>query len=135
MQVGAISFQPYIYNTNALSARSLSRIESIGDDLLTSKTDYSSLTDESLNENPLRKGQTANFVDVLGRQMQMSRMNAARVMKPAEEPAALQATASAEPAAALQKADTAQQGQGAQADSNLYQMQRAAQAYQMYMTA
>lgn len=135
MQVGAISFQPYIYNTNALSARSLSRIESIGDDLLTSKTDYSSLTDESLNENPLRKGQTANFVDVLGRQMQMSRMNAARVMKPAEESAALQATASAEPAAALQKADTAQQGQGAQADSNLYQMQRAAQAYQMYMTA
>ncbi|MDD6492131.1 MAG: hypothetical protein PUG54_07910 [Firmicutes bacterium] len=86
MQVGALSFRPYVYNTNTVSAKSLSKVSSIGDDLLASKTDYSSLTDESLNENPLKKGQTANFVDILDMQMQIGRMNAARIMKPEEDP-------------------------------------------------
>ena len=85
MQVGALGFKPYIYNTNVMSGNSLSKVSSVEKDLLASKTDYSSLTDESLNENPLRRGQTANFVDILGMQMQMSRLNASRIMKPEEE--------------------------------------------------
>lgn len=83
MQIGALSFQPYIYNTNTLSRASLSRISGIQEeDLTSSKTDYSSLTDMSLNENPLNPGETLNFDDILEEQMQMSRMNQSRVMQP-----------------------------------------------------
>lgn len=83
MQIGALSFRPYIYNTNTLSRASLSRISGIQEeDLTSSKTDYSSLTDMSLNENPLKPGETLNFDDVLEEQMQMSRMNQSRVMQP-----------------------------------------------------
>lgn len=85
MQIGALSFRPYIYNTNTLGAASMSSISPIDEDLLSSKTDYSSLTDESLNENPLRKGETGNFMDVLAMQMQMGRMNASRLMVQLEE--------------------------------------------------
>ena len=83
MQIGALSFRPYIYNTNTLSRASLSRISGIQEeDLTSSKTDYSSLTDMSLNENSLKPGETLNFDDVLEEQMQMSRMNQSRVMQP-----------------------------------------------------
>lgn len=83
MQIGALSFRPYIYNTNTLSRASLSRISGIQEeDLTSSKTDYSSLTDMSLNENPLKPGETLNFDAVLEEQMQMSRMNQSRVMQP-----------------------------------------------------
>ena len=83
MQIGALSFRPYIYNTNTLSRASLSRISGIQEeDITSSKTDYSSLTDMSLNENPLKPGETLNFDDVLEEQMQMSRMNQSRVMQP-----------------------------------------------------
>lgn len=86
MQIGALSFQPYIYNTNTLSRASLSRISGIREeDLTSSKTDYSSLTDMSLNENPLKPGETLNFDDILEEQMQMSRMNQSRVMQPLPE--------------------------------------------------
>lgn len=82
MQVGAIggySYQPYIYNTNTMSARSMDKIQGIGDDLTSAKTDFSFLTDEEQNINPLQKGQTANFADIFAQQMQMSRMNANRI--------------------------------------------------------
>ena len=49
MQVGSVGtsyFQPYVYNTNSLSRASLNKVQGIGDDLLTSKTDFSALTDE-----------------------------------------------------------------------------------------
>lgn len=83
MQIGALSFRPYIYNTNTLSRASLSRISGIQEeDLTSSKTDYSSLTDMSLNENSLKPGETLNFDAVLEEQMQMSRMNQSRVMQP-----------------------------------------------------
>lgn len=76
MRIGALNamdFRPYIYNTNRLSSNSLSKVAPIGDDLLSSKTDFSALTDEGVNVNPLRKGQTANFVDVLHKQIQTGR--------------------------------------------------------------
>ena len=89
MQVGSVGtsyFQPYVYNTNSLSRASLNKVQGIGDDLLTSKTDFSALTDEQKqNVNPLKRGETADFNGILDMQMQMSRMNASRVLRPAED--------------------------------------------------
>lgn len=161
MQVGALGFKPYIYNTNVMSGNSLSKVSSVEKDLLASKTDYSSLTDESLNENPLRRGQTANFVDILGMQMQMSRLNASRIMKPEEEMQRLSEAAndmvvgdssqmtedetaingtmvngsamSMSPetvAKDFQPVSGVEEMQNMQTDRNLFQMQRAAMAYQ-----
>lgn len=82
MQVGAISgylYQPYIYNTNALSASSMDKVRAIGDDVTSAGTDFSSLVDDVQNINPLQKGETANFADIFEQQMQMSRTNAARI--------------------------------------------------------
>lgn len=183
MQIGAVSFRPYIYNANMVSANSLSRIASIGDDLTSRRTDFSALSDESLNENPLKKGQTVNFSDVLERQMWEGRQNASRIMKPEEEignleeagetfndfDAAEEAGRSKNPeevsvrvasagvknsAKELNVAETRQDfrpvsatdnaadgtaNQGwtsrLQTERNLYQMQRAIEAYQMNMTA
>ena len=73
MQVGAVGFSPYVYNTNSLSKSSMNKISSIPDDVNESKTDYSSLTGETTN--PLKKGETSNFMDVLDMQMQMSKMH------------------------------------------------------------
>ena len=161
MQVGALGFKPYIYNTNVMSGNSLSKVSSVEKDLLASKTDYSSLTDESLNENPLRRGQTANFVDILGMQMQMIRLNASRIMKPEEEMQGLSEAAndmvvgdssqmtedetaingtmvngsamSMSPetvAKDFQPVSGVEEMQNMQTDRNLFQMQRAAMAYQ-----
>lgn len=85
--VGAvgIGFRPYIYNVNTVSSSSLSRINPIGSDVAKApSTDYSALYDESENINPLRKGETKNFADVLASQMAMSRLHAERLM-PQEE--------------------------------------------------
>ena len=86
MTIGAISFQPYVYNVNAISPASMNRVSGISDDVLDKKIDYSGLT-EAENENPLKKGQTLNFQDMLAMQMQRGRNNAARIMKPAQEEA------------------------------------------------
>ena len=45
MQIGAVSFRPYIYNANMVNAGSLSRVSSIGDDLTSGRTDFSALSD------------------------------------------------------------------------------------------
>lgn len=86
MRVGAVSggWQPYVYRTNAVNSSSLSKVRPIGNDLLASKTDFSGLTKEENNitVNPLKRGETANFADVLSMQMQMGRLNAQRVIKP-----------------------------------------------------
>lgn len=85
MQIGAISFRPYIFNTNMLSSRSLSKVSPIGEDLLAGKTDFSSLTEENMNTNPLRKGQSTSFADIFAMQMQMGRLSASRLFKTEEE--------------------------------------------------
>ncbi|MDE7428149.1 MAG: hypothetical protein K2N00_02555, partial [Lachnospiraceae bacterium] len=84
MTIGAISFQPYVYNVNAISPASMNRLSRISDNVLDKKIDYSGLT-EAENENPLKKGQTLNFQDMLAMQMQRGRNNASRIMKPAQE--------------------------------------------------
>ena len=85
MGIGAIGFQPYIYNTNQISPASMNRVKPVDDDVTQSSTDYSALTDMSLNINPLRKGESANFVDILESQMAMSQANRARVIQPQGE--------------------------------------------------
>lgn len=80
MRIGAVGASPYVYNTNAVSSASLNRIEGIGSDTTASRSDFSGLTQEAVNENPLRMGETKNFVDIMDMQIQMGRMNAARVM-------------------------------------------------------
>lgn len=151
--IGAVSFQayrPYIYNTNTVSGNSLSKVKAIGDDLLASKTDFSGMTEEEENINPLRKGETANFADVIAIQMQMSRMNADRIMKPAEnlesaagEPdnsqpmdeAGVRAVRMMDAAGAAQPAAEEEAVQPLQTGATRYQMQHAAFAYQMNLIA
>ena len=80
MRIGAVGASPYIYNTNAISSASLGKVKGIGSDVTSSDSDFSGLTSAAANENPLNMGETKNFVDIVGMQMQMGRMNAARVM-------------------------------------------------------
>lgn len=88
MQIGAVSFRPYVYNTNAVGPKSMNKIAAIGDDLTSSKLDATALVSDEAkkqqNINPLKPGQSMDFAGILQMQMQMSRMNEARVMKPQE---------------------------------------------------
>lgn len=82
--IGAVSYRPYVYNTNKVTSASLERVKPVDDDVTEASTDYSALTDEDMNVNPLKKGETSNFSDILESQMAMSRQNAARVLMPSE---------------------------------------------------
>lgn len=128
--LGVMDFRPYIYNTNRLSGNSLSKIASIGKDLTSAKTDFSALTDEDLNENPLRRGQTVNFKDVWNKQMQTAKLSAARIMKPMEEERTIAEMAD-EPGPVNQM----QEASSMQYDRNLFQMQKAAESYRVNMIA
>ena len=151
MTIGAISFQPYVYNVNAISPASMNRVSGISDDVLDKKIDYSGLT-EAENENPLQKGQTLNFQDMLAMQMQRGRNNAARIMKPAQEDAGEKEQTEAvtaqfgreqtvdaaqpEKTEAVASAQAAYEGNGsAGSDISNYRMQQAINAYEMFMTA
>lgn len=159
MRIGAVSFQPYVYNVNAISSVSMNKLSRISDNVLDQKTDFSGLT-KAENENPLKKGQTLNFQDMLDMQMQRGRSNADRVMKPAqEEPSAQEQTtqAAAQKSSGAQEteqtpaavtlngknmadavSENAQNMQTAAFDGNgigNYRMQHAISAYEMFMTA
>ena len=41
MQIGSVSMRPYLYNTNAISHKSMNKIDAIGDDVTKSKLDVS----------------------------------------------------------------------------------------------
>ena len=88
MGINAIAFRPYVYNTNAISPASMDRVKKIGDDVTkAAATDYSSLYNDDLNVNPLKRGQTKNFAEILESQLALGRQNASRVMAPASEEA------------------------------------------------
>lgn len=157
MTIGAISFQPYVYNVNAISPASMNRLSKISDDVLDKKTDYSGLT-QAENENPLRPGQTLDFRGMLEMQMQRGRSNAARVMKndaqeetdgtqaaqqtqdaavkfertAADQPAQSKETEAAEN---VQAADANVGNGSAGSDISNFRMQQAINAYEMFMTA
>ena len=157
MTIGAISFQPYVYNVNAISPASMNRLSKISDDVLDKKTDYSGLT-QAENENPLRPGQTLDFRGMLEMQMQRGRSNAARVMKndaqeetdgtqaaqqtqdaavkfertAADQPAQSKETEAAEN---VQAADANVGNGSAGSDISNFRMQQAINAYEMFMAA
>lgn len=157
MTIGAISFQPYVYNVNAISPASMNRLSKISDDVLDKKTDYSGLT-QAENENPLRPGQTLDFRGMLEMQMHRGRSNAARVMKndaqeetdgtqaaqqtqdaavkfertAADQPAQSKETEAAEN---VQAADANVGNGSAGSDISNFRMQQAINAYEMFMTA
>ncbi len=159
MMIGAVSFQPYVYNVNAIGPASMNKLSRISDNVLDKKTDFSGLA-EAENENPLKQGQTLNFQDMLEMQMQRGRSAAARVMKPAEEAqeenSAQQKTGQTESAAvkfnreqavdtvqpekeAVETAQTMQtaafDGSAQGNDVSSFRMQQAINAYEMFMTA
>lgn len=151
--LGAYNFQPYVYNTNTVSAASLNKLSRISDDVLDKKIDYSELADESRNVNPLKKGQTLDFQSMLQMQMQRGQNNAARIMKPAQETQeaeddtiqASSAAAAQADSVSVQAAETIDDAVSAMeagaadasgANGNVsYQMQQALRAYEMCMTA
>ncbi len=142
MTIGAISFQPYVYNVNAISPASMNRLSRISDDVLDKKTDYSGLT-KAENENPLKPGQTMDFKGILEMQMQRGRSNASRIMrsaeetKPAEEAMPVEETKPAEEASPVEELQAADggMGSGATGDITNFRMQQAINAYEMFMTA
>lgn len=80
MGIGAVSmFQPYVYNTNTVSANSLNPIKAISNDVSSSHIAQTPDTDYTETLNPLAKGETKNYADVLASQMQMGMQNAMRL--------------------------------------------------------
>ncbi len=155
MRIGAISFQPYVYNVNAISPASMNKLSRISDNVLDKKTDFSGLVE---NENPLRRGQTLNFQDMLEMQMQRGRSAAARMIKPAQAAQEQEGAEAAQTQDAAVKfnrenavnvvrteketADNAQNvqtaafdGSGAENGVSNFRMQQAISAYAMFMTA
>ncbi len=77
MGVGAISgFQPYIYNTNSVSASSLNRISTVDNDVTGSHIKPMEIDYGQETVNALERGETADFAGVLAMQMQMGMNNA-----------------------------------------------------------
>ena len=78
MQIGAIGYPTFVYNTNYVNASSLGRVNAVPDDALAGKVGYESSAE---NINPLRPGASKDLVGILASQMAMSRLNATRIMR------------------------------------------------------
>lgn len=79
MTISPVGYSPYIYNTNAVSRQSMNKISAISDDMTKSKVDYSNLVSEESNINPLKKGQSKNFVDIIASQMSLGSFQRDRI--------------------------------------------------------
>ena len=77
MQISAVGYLTYVYNTNYVSGRSLGKVKAIPEDVLDSKVDYTG----SENTNPLQPGTSKDFAGIVASQMAMGRMRAARIMQ------------------------------------------------------
>lgn len=80
MMISPVGAMPYVYNTNVLSVNSMNRISAISSDVTVSRLDASGLTKQKSNTNPLRAGQSADFADILARQMSMGSMRASQIL-------------------------------------------------------
>lgn len=87
--VGSVPYNPYIYNSKQVTSASLNKIDRISDDPTDGGVDFNAVNkvDEKANLNPLKKGESANFADILMSQMSMSQMNQARLLGGATEDA------------------------------------------------
>ena len=82
MRIGGVGMSPYIYNSNMVSSLSMNKISAIPDDVTQQKIDYTDLLSEELeNSNPLSRGQSRDFMEILSSQLSMSRYHQAKVMK------------------------------------------------------
>ena len=88
--VGSLAYDPYIYNTRQVSSTSLNRIGRISDDATDGGVDFSAVekVEEQVNINPLKRGETANFADVLMSQMNLSQIRQSQLL--GSEPAQAQ---------------------------------------------
>lgn len=153
MRIGGIGnvYPTYVYNPNTVSSKSMDKLSRISDNVLDKKVDYSERAAEE-NQNPLKKGETIDFEGVLAKQMQQGQNRAAKIMpggmKPAESGQTEQInvqeqvnTQKPEKTAEKVAEDTAGNATDNAADAaaggnaNVLQMQRAIQAYEMFMTA
>lgn len=145
--VGSI-YPSYVYNPNTVSANSMDKLSRISDDVLDKKNDYSDMAEKE-NQNPLKKGQTIDFEGIVAKQMQQGQNRAARIMSkgltPEEEKTAevVQMPAAQMETADMEAADMDEMtNAGDEVENNVQsmqnpsmQMQRAIQAYEMFMTA
>lgn len=148
MRVGGLSsvYPTYVYNPGTVSSRSMNKLSRISDDVLDKKVDYSGVEAKEENQNPLKKGQTIDFEGMLAKQMQQGRNRAAKIMpeglkpvenreeinnvaKTKEEPESAAVNENATVAATANEADAAGSNMGSS------MMQRAIQAYEMFMIA
>ena len=148
MRIGGLSsvYPTYVYNPRTVSSRSMNKLSRISDDVLDKKVDYSGVESKEENQNPLKKGQTIDFEGMLAKQMQQGRNRAAKIMpeglKPVENREEInnvaktkdesENTAVSENAAV---AATANEEAAAGNYSGSSMMQRAIQAYEMFMIA
>lgn len=151
MRIGGLGnvYAAYVYNPNVVGANSLNKLSRISDNVLDKKTDYSETVAKEENQNPLKKGQTIDFAGVLARQMQQGQNRAAKIMpngltpveqKVEEETEKITTKKQSEntmPAVAPVEANGAGSATEAAFENNSpnMQMQRAIQAYEMFMTA
>ncbi len=144
MRIGGIGnvYPNYVYNPNTVSANSMDKLSRISDDVLEKKVDYSKVQEQE-NQNPLKKGQTVDFEAMLDKQMRQGQNRAARIMKygaesePAKPVTAFPSKEDVSETKAETERTAREQRQVIQENevSNSTQMQRAIQAYEMFMTA
>ncbi len=148
MRIGGLSsvYPTYVYNPGTVSSKSMNKLSRISDDVLDKKVDYSGVEAKEENQNPLKKGQTIDFEGMLAKQMQQGRNRAAKIMpeglKPVENREEINNVAKAkdesENTAANENATIAATADEAAAEGNnsgSSMMQRAIQAYEMFMIA
>ena len=144
MRIGGIGnvYPTYVYNPNTVTSKSMNKLSRISDDVLDKKVDYSQTATQE-NQNPLKKGQTIDFEGVLAKQMQEGQNRAAKIMPNGLEPVENQNRAAevktseltAKSAAENTKVNLDAESTESGSNANVTQMQRAIQAYEMFMTA
>lgn len=144
MRIGGIGnvYPTYVYNPNTVTSKSMNKLSRISDDVLDKKTDYTGTATQE-NQNPLKKGQTIDFEGVLAKQMQEGQNRAAKIMPNGLEPVENQNKTSevkateltAKSAAENTKVNLDAENTESGSNANVTQMQRAIQAYEMFMTA
>ena len=148
MRIGGLSsvYPTYVYNPVTVSSKSMNKLSRISDDVLDKKVDYSGVESKEENQNPLKKGETIDFEGMLAKQMQQGRNRAAKIMpeglKPVENREEMNNVAKAkdesENAAVSENATvaaTANEADAAESNMGSSMMQRAIQAYEMFMIA
>lgn len=144
MRIGGIgnAYPTYVYNPNTVTSNSMNKLSRISDDVLDKKVDYSQTAAQE-NQNPLKKGQTIDFEGVLAKQMQEGQNRAAKIMPNGLEPEKNQYKAAevktseltAKSAVENTKVNLDAENTESGSNANVTQMQRAIQAYEMFMTA